>query len=65
MLMNIVGILLKCLCISMSLFLIFGLIVLDNDSKWYEYIFYMLFMPFVVIGGFASSIIENIRDKKK
>lgn len=65
MLMNIVGILLKYLCISMSLFLIFGLIVLDNDSKWYEYIFYMLFMPFVVIGGFASSIIENIRDKKK
>lgn len=65
MLMNIVGILLKYLCISMSLFLIFGLIVLDNDSKWYEYIFYMLFMPFVVIGGFASAIIENIRDKKK
>ena len=62
MLMNIVGMLLKYLCISMSFFMIFGLIVLDNDSKWYEYIFCMLFMPFIVIGGFASAI---IKDKKK
>lgn len=65
MLMNIVGMLLKYLCISMSFFMIFGLIVLDNDSKWYKYIFCMLFMPFIVIGGFVSAIIEDIRDKKK
>ena len=65
MLMNMIGILLKYLCVSMSLFLIFGLIVLDNDSKWYEYIFCMLFMPFIVICGFGSAIIEDIRDKKK
>ena len=59
------SILLKYLCVSMSFFLIFGLIVLDNDSKWYECIFYMLFMPFIIIGGFVSAIIEDIRDKKK
>lgn len=63
--MIVTSILLKYLCVSMSLFLIFGLIVLDNDSKWYEYIFCMLFMPFIVIGGFVSAIIEDIRDKKK
>lgn len=65
MLITIASILLKYLCISGSLFIIFGLIVLDNDSKWYEYIFYMLFMPFIIIGGFGSAIIEDIRDKKK
>lgn len=65
MLMNIISILLKYLCISMSFFFVFGLIVLDNDSKWYEYIFCMLFMPFIVIGGFGNAIIEDIRDKKE
>jgi hypothetical protein len=63
MLMNIVGALLKYLCVSMSLFMIFGLIVLDDDSKWYEWIFLMLFMPFIVVLGFGSAIIEDIRDK--
>lgn len=63
--MTVISILLKYLCVSMSFFLAFGLIVLDNDSKWYEYIFCMLFMPFIVIYGFGSAIIEDIRDKKK
>lgn len=65
MLTNIISILLKYLCVSMSFFFVFGLIVLDNDSKWYEYVFCMLFMPFIVIGEFGSAIIEDIKDKKK
>ena len=63
--MSIIGILLKYLCVSMSFFIIFGLIVLNNNSKWYEFIFCMLFMPFIVICVFGSVIIEDLRDKKK
>ena len=65
MLVNIIGIMLKYLMFSMSLFLIFGLVVLDNDSKWYEYIFAMLFMPFIVFIGFGNTIIEDIREEKR
>lgn len=57
----IIGIVLKYLMLSMSLSLIFGLIILDNDSKWYEYIIAILFMPFIL----GAAIIEIIREKKR
>ena len=65
MTVSIIGILLKYLMFSMSLFIIFGLIVLNDDSKWYEYIFVMLFMPFIVFISFVIVIIENIKEKKE
>lgn len=62
--MFIINILLKYIMVSMSLFIIFGLIVLNENSKWYECIIAMLFMPFILIAGFGVGIIEDIKNKK-
>lgn len=51
------------LCISLSLFFIFGLVVLDNDSKFIDYIIAMLLMPFIVIGGLIE-VFKEEREKK-
>lgn len=42
--------------------IIFGLLVLNDEDKWYISILKMLFMPFLVIIGFVLAILE---DKKK
>lgn len=62
---TIIYILFAYLCTSFSLFLIFGLIVLDNDSKFKDYVKAMLLMPFIVIGGFIEAFKEEREKKNK
>ena len=61
---TIIYILFVYLCISFSLFSIFGLLVLDNDSKFKDYIEAILFMPFIIIGGFIE-VFKEEKNKKK
>ena len=39
--------------------IIFGLLVLNDEDKWYISILKMLFMPFLVIIGFILAILED------
>ena len=59
---NMIAILLKYICICLIFTFIFGLIVLDDTDRWYEFIIKILIMPFIVIGSF---IIVTIDDLKK
>ena len=43
--------------------IIFGLLVLNDEDKWYISILKMLFMPFLVIIGFVLAILEEKKRK--
>ena len=60
---NMIAILLKYICICLIFTFIFGLIVLDDTDRWYEFIIKILIMPFIVIGSFIIVIIDDLKNK--
>jgi hypothetical protein len=52
------------LCIDGIFCFPWALIVLDNDDKWYQIIYKSLIMPFIVVGGIVSCIIDDIKRRK-
>ena len=59
-----IAILLKYICICLIFTFIFGLIVLDDTDRWYEFIIKILIMPFIVIGSFIIVIIDDSKINK-
>ena len=54
-----IAILLKYICICLIFTFTFGLIVLDDTDRWYEFIIKILTMPFIVIGSFIIVTIDD------
>ena len=57
-----IAILLKYICICLIFTFIFGLIVLDDTDRWYEFIIKILIMPFIVIGSFIIVTIDDLKN---